>query len=82
MREGWLLNEETKWAFRFHRDEKSWVRDPKVFEDMGRGMPDGSPALLKSRRHLRREQAEGIWKDLLKQGWKKTTPLWGASAEP
>ena len=82
MREGWLLNEETKWAYRFHRDEKSWVRDPKVFVDMGRGMPDGSPALLKSRRHLRREQAEGIWKDLLKQGWKKTTPLWGASAEP
>ena len=41
------LNEETRWAYRFHRDEKSWVRDPKVFVDMGRGMPDGSPPFSK-----------------------------------
>ena len=25
---------------RFHRDDKSWLRDPKVFVDMGRPMPD------------------------------------------
>ena len=54
MRDGWLMNPTDGWTYRFHRDEKSWVRDPKVFVDMGRGMPDGSPALLKTRQHVRR----------------------------
>ena len=64
MAEGWLLDCDQRWAYRFHRDEKSWLRDPKVFVDMGRPMPDGSPALLKTRQHLRREDAEKFWKNL------------------
>ena len=49
-------------------DKKSWVRDPMVFVDMGRAMPDGSPALLKTRRHLHRDQAEKFWKELVRTG--------------
>ena len=45
-------------------------------------MPDGSPALLKTRQHLRREQAEGMWKDLVRKGWKKVPAVWGLDAEP
>ena len=60
---GWgVLDCDQHWAYRFHRDEKSWSRDPMVFVDMGRAMPDGSPALLKSRRHLHKDQAEEFWK--------------------
>ena len=81
MRDGWLMNPTDGWTYRFHRDEKSWLRDPKVFVDMGRGMPDGSPALLKTRQHLRREQAEGMWKDLVRKGWEKVPAVWGANAE-
>ena len=54
---------------RFHRDQKSWLRDPYVFVDMGRGMPNGEPALLKSRRYLRLEDAMTLWKDLRSYGW-------------
>lgn len=54
---------------------------PHVFVDKGKGMPDGSPALLKTRQHLRREQAEGMWKDLLRCGWQKVPAVWGAHAE-
>jgi hypothetical protein len=82
MAEGWLMNRADGWTYRFHRDEKSWVRDQKVFVDKGRPMPDGSPALLKSRQHLRREDAEKFWKNLLSFGWEKVTPVWGADAEP
>ena len=82
MGDGWLSDPETTWTYRFHRDDKSWLRDPKVFVDMGRPMPDGSPALLKTRQHLRREQAEGMWKDLVRKGWKKVPAVWGADAEP
>ena len=71
MGDGWLKNPSDGWTYRFHRDDKSWLRDPKVFVDMGRPMPDRSPALLKRRQHLRKEQAEGMWKDLVSQGWKQ-----------
>jgi hypothetical protein len=62
---------EDSWTYRFQRDEKSWLRNPFVFVDKGRAMPDGSPALLKTRQHLRRERAEGMWKDLVRKGWER-----------
>lgn len=49
---------------------------------MGRPMPDGSPALLKTRQHLRKERAEGMWKDLVGNGWEKVSAVWGANAGP
>ena len=82
MREGWLMNPEDRWTYRFHRNDKAWFREPKVFVDMGRPMPDGSPALHKTRQHLRREQAEGMWKDLVRKGWKQVPAAWGPEAEP
>ena len=82
MRDGWLKNPSDGWTYRFHRDEKSWVRDPKVFVDMGREMPDGSPALLKTRQYVRKEQAEGMWKDLVRKGWMKVPAAWGSDADP
>ena len=47
------------------------MKDPKAFVDMGSGMPDGSPVLLNAYQHLRREQAEGMWKDMVRKGWQK-----------
>ncbi len=77
-----MRDPETKWAYRFHRDEKSWVRDPMVFVDMGREMPDGEPPLLKTRERLYKDAANQKWISLQKSGWKRVDPLWGASAEP
>ena len=82
MGDGWLSDPKTTWTYRFHRDEKAWVRDPHVFVDKGKGMPDGSPALLKTRQHLHRDQAEGMWKDLVRRGWKQVPAVWGPDAEP
>ena len=39
MREGWLIDRDGFWICRFHRDEKAWIRDPRVFIDHGREMP-------------------------------------------
>jgi len=52
MREGWLVDPETNWVWRFHRDDKAWVRDPKVFIDLEMAMPDGEPPLLKECMHV------------------------------
>ncbi len=76
MGDGWLRNPEDGWTYRFQRDEKAWAKDPRVFVDMGRPMPDGSPALLKTRQHLRREQAESMWRDLLRSGWQKVPDIY------
>ena len=72
MREGWLVDPGTNWVWRFHRDDKAWVRDPKVFMDRGMAMPDGEPPLLKERRHVPQEDAETIWRNLKSMGWKRT----------
>ena len=81
MKEGWLIDANDYWVWRFHRDKSAWVRDPKVFIDRGRLLHDGPP-LLKEHRHLRKDAAEQSWKSLQTQGWKKTRPLWGTTAEP
>lgn len=81
MGEGWLRNPKDGWTYRFQRDEKSWSVDPRVFVDKGRAMPDGSPALLKTRKHLRREDAEVLWKDLVRNGSKGVPAVWGVHAE-
>ena len=81
MREGWLIDRDDCWIWRFWRDESAWVRDPKVFLDRGRLLPGEEP-LLKERRYLRKNDAEQLWRSLQTQGWKPLKqPAWGASAE-
>ena len=81
MREGWLIDGDDRWIWRFWRDESAWVRDPKVFLDRGRLLPDGPP-LLKERRYVRKGAAEQLWKSLQTQGWKPLKePAWGAAAD-
>ena len=80
MGEGWLTDRDGCWTVRFHRDERSWVRDRKLFVDYGREMPD-APALLKSRRYLREEDAKALWKALCSSGWVMREPAWGPEAE-
>ena len=82
MGDGWLKNPSDGWTYRSYRHEKSWLRDPRVFVDMGRPMSDGSPALLKTSQHMRRKQAESMCKDLVRKGWKKVPAVWGPDAEP
>ena len=82
MADGWLIDSDSCWVARFHRDEHSWARDPRVFVDYGRGMPDGQPALLKNRRHLHQSDAVALWKALRSSGWTATEPVWGIEVEP
>ena len=81
MKEGWLIDSDDCWIWRFWRDESAWVRDPKIFIDRGRLLPEGPP-LLKERRYLRKDAAEQMWCSLQTQGWKLLKqPAWGDNAE-
>ena len=81
MGDGWLMDPEDRWTYRFHRDDKAWFRDPKVFVDTGIPIP-GEPPLLKTRMYLRRDAAEQLWKELHRVSWQQVKPCWGASDEP
>ena len=72
MHEGWLMNLSDQWTYRFHRDEKSWVRDQKVFVGMGRPMPDGSPVLLKTRNTSRERTPRSS---------RRTWSIWGGRGQ-
>ena len=50
--------------------------------DMVRALMPEGPPLLKERRYPRKDAAEQMWQSLQTQGWKKTRPLRGATAEP
>ena len=69
--------QETK---RFHDDEKSQKRDPRVFVDSGRPFPDEQP-LLTTRVHLRESTADLLWRELLRVGWQPCCPQWNADAD-
>ncbi|MFL0730565.1 MAG: DUF1651 domain-containing protein [Prochlorococcus sp.] len=71
---GWLIDPNKHWSLRFHRDQKSCLSSAYVFMDKGRAMADGSPALLKSRRHLHKCDAVEIWKKLRADGWERVKP--------
>ena len=79
-KEGWLMDRKTKNTKRFYRDEKSWHRNPFVFVDSGRPIPN-EPALLKTRDYLHISDATKEWKRLRCEGWTSVKPQWGADLE-
>ncbi len=48
---------------------------------MGRPMPDGSPALLKTREHLRRDDIRSLLKELVRKDWEKVPAVWGPESQ-
>ena len=76
-REGWLMDRKTNHTKRFYRDEKGWHRNPFVFVDSGKPIPN-EPALLKTRQYLHITDATKEWKKLKGEGWTKVKPQWGA----
>ena len=50
------------------------------FVDSGRPLPE-SPPLLKTRSHMRRNDARELWRKLRGQGWKQVDPQWGADVD-
>ena len=70
-KQGWLQDPKTKNTKRFHRDERSWFRYPKVFIDSGRPLPN-EHALLKSRSYVALREAEEEWMQFRKEGSRKS----------
>jgi len=73
---GWIQDPVSKLIVKFHRDQDSWEKYPYVFVDQGSLMDDGSPALLKSRRHLAMREAIEVWNAFLHDGWRIVLPQW------
>ena len=64
----WLIEQETGAAARFHADDSSYVRDPRFSSIRAGTWGANEVPLLKSRQHLRKEEATKIWTQLKEQG--------------
>ena len=52
------------------------MRDVRVFVNHGKGMPNGEPVPLKSRRQMRYDDAVATWTPLLRNGCSVAKPVW------
>ena len=78
--QAWIQDPKTTNTMRFQFDPKSWSAHPMDFVNSGRPLP-GAPPLLKTRRHMRRNEARELWIRLKAQGWKQAAPQWGAEVD-
>ena len=76
MTDGWLKDPQKFWAVRFHRESQSGTSDVRVLVDHGRKLSDNEPALLKSRRNMRYEDAVSLYKELQHIGWTHCEAVW------
>ena len=75
--DGWLTDPKGYWSARFQRDLNSkWIQDQRVIVDHGRPMPNGEPALLKTRREMGYEDAVALWFQLKNCGWTISEAAW------
>ena len=72
-KQAWIKDPKTANTMRFHLDPKSWSAFPLYFVDSGRPLT-GEPPLLKTRSHMRRNDARKLWRELQGQGWKQVDP--------
>ena len=79
-KQAWIQDPKTANTMRFHFDPKSWSAHPMYFADLGRPLP-GAPPLLKTRSHMRRNDARELWLRLKAQGWKQVDPQWGVDVD-
>ena len=77
MQQAWIQGPKTANTMRFHFDPKSWSAHPMYFVDSSRPLP-GTPSLIKTRSHMRRNEARKLLIRLKAQGWKQVAPQWGA----
>jgi len=76
MTDGWLKDPQKFWAVRFHREPHSGKQEFRVLVDHGRKTSDAQPALLKSRRNMRYEDAISLYKELQHIGWTHCEAVW------
>lgn len=74
--DGWLVDPRGCWCARFYRDPKACALSANVIVDHGRAMPGDEPALLKTRRNMRYEDAVALWFQLKQYGWTVAEAAW------
>ena len=70
----WIQDPAASNAARLHWDPKIWSQDPLYFVDSGWPLA-GAPPLLKTRCHMRRNDARKLWLALKECSWRPVKPL-------
>jgi len=79
IREGWLINPSRAWAMRFYPNPHHPFPHVYIHRAFCKNLflhgitPD---VVIIESKNIPRPEAISLWAELLKEGWKKSKPLW------
>ena len=75
----WLMDSNSVGVIRFYKNNKNkedLIEYMFIEEGIVMGSLGEKPPLLKTRKEMKIEDARLFWKNLIKEGWRKTNPKW------
>ena len=75
----WLIDSNSVGVIRFYKikeNKKDLIEFMFIEEGIVMGSHGENPPLMKTRREMKIEDARLFWKNLINEGWQKTSPKW------
>ena len=73
----WLIDSNFVGVIRFYKKNKNGSIEYMFIEEgIVMGSHGENPPLMKRRREMKIEDARLFWKNLINEGWQKTSPKW------
>ena len=75
----WLIDSNSVGVIRFYKkkeNKEDLIKSMFIEEGIVMGSHGENPPLMKTRREMKIEDARLFWKNLINEGWQKTSPKW------
>ena len=75
----WLIDSNSVGVIRFYKkpeNKEDLIEYMLIEEGIVMGIHGENPPLMKTRRQMKIEDARLFWKNLINEGWHKTSPKW------
>ena len=75
----WLIDSNSVGVTRFYKkneNKEDLIKSMFIEEGIVMGSHGENPPLMKTRREMKIEDARLFWKNLINEGWQKTSPKW------
>ena len=75
----WLIDSNSVGVIRFYKNNENkdnLIEYILIEEGIVMGIDGENPPLMKTRKEMKIEDARLFWKNLINEGWRKTSPKW------
>ena len=75
----WLIDANSVGVIRFYKNnenKENLIEYMFIEEGIVMGIDGENPPLMKKRKEMKIEDARLFWKNLINEGWEKTSPKW------